>query len=138
MVPLYYSSFLLALPAYYGEGSLIGRLFLLLFGLSVLNHAKKTEDYPGKGLVEALDRSVGHALAVIMARRAIQLPTRDVMLFWSCLAYVIYNYHIARPRMVILGRTPDAIARMHLSFHVASVIGSLSLLHAIYAESKKM
>jgi hypothetical protein len=45
---LYYSSFLILLPIFYGQGTLLGVLYTLLLGTSVLNHAKKHETYPGK------------------------------------------------------------------------------------------
>lgn len=140
VVPLYYTSFLILAPALYGQGTLIGQLYTLILGLSVLNHGKKTEAYPGKYYVELLDRAIGHILACVLVWTALKLKDVEnarlpLSLFWWSIAYVAYNYHFKR-RQILREHAgaidlQERLIRHHGIFHFVSVFGGMCVLYAV-------
>ena len=136
-IPLYYTSFLILAPALYGQGHVIGMLYTIMLGLSVLNHAKKHEAYPGKRLIEALDKLVAHVLALKLVFYAVTLrhipeARTPLALFWWCLAYVAYNYHYKRRRVLKQNAhdLQDQLVRLHMKFHAAAVFGGMCVIYA--------
>ena len=135
---LYYSSFLILLPIFYGEGTLLGRLYTLLLGISVLNHAKKHDVYPGKQLVQVIDKAIVYAIACTQIYYAIIYRNNAeysivLILFWCCFVYVIYNYCFKRP-YIINSKNRDTnidtqLVINHVLFHIACIIGGLSIMH---------
>jgi len=131
---LYYSSFLILLPIFYGEGTLLGRLYTLLLGTSVLNHAKKKDVYTGKRLVEVIDKCIVYTIACTQIHYAIIYRKESVLiLFWGCFLYVIYNYHFKR-RCIQDAKDNDMETRLvinHVFFHIACVFGGMVIMYCI-------
>lgn len=134
-VPLYYTSFLILAPALYGQGTLIGMLYTTMIGLSVLNHSKKHEEYPGKAVVECADKVVAHCLAGTLVWTAWHLEASlPLALFWWSLAYVVHNYYYSRRHILrssaCASDLDDTLARHHALFHAAAVFGGMCVLYA--------
>ena len=135
---LYYSSFLILLPIFYGQGTLLGALYTLLLGVSVLNHAKKHETYPGKRWVEVTDKVIVYAIASTQIFYAIMLINNPnclfpLALFWSCFIYVVYNYHFKR-RAILKQQEKDKEKKLiinHILFHIACITGGFSIMYCI-------
>jgi hypothetical protein len=141
---LYYTSFLILLPIFYGEGTFLGRLYTLLLGISVLNHAKKKDTYPGKQTVETIDKIIVYAIACTQIYYAIIYRNQTeyhfiLTLFWCCFIYVIYNYHIKR-RSIINSKKSDnhdnhdietQLVINHVLFHITCTVGGLIIMYCI-------
>ena len=125
---LYYSSFLILFPIFYGQGTFLGILYTLLLGVSILNHAKKKDNYHGKQLVELIDKIIVYAIACTQVHYAFIYANTDyqymLMIYWSCFAYVIYNY--CYKRRTIHNETELIIN--HVKFHIACIIGGMSIM----------
>ena len=137
---LYYSSFLILLPVFYGEGTLLGRLYTLLLGVSVLNHAKKYDVYPGKALVEIIDKVIVYTIACTEIYHAIIFSAcnfRIMSIFWICFIYVVYNYHFKR-RFILKMRHDDMENQLvitHVLFHIACNVGGLVIMYCLRHEN---
>ena len=62
---LYYTSLLFGVVACFTKDSWIQPCMIALMGLSVINHAKVFDSYPGKRLVVYTDRALAHSIGLV-------------------------------------------------------------------------
>jgi hypothetical protein len=138
---LYYTSFLILCPILAitpGQSIILSRLYTILLGFSILNHAKKKDIYFGKQIVETTDRIIGHIIAIIEIYYGVIYWDRTryrglLVIFWTSIMYAIYNYHIRR-RVIMNGITlnkEEKLMKNHIIFHIVCAIGGTSIIIAM-------
>lgn len=127
--PLYYTSCLFAGLACLASRTKYHAPISALSVLSVLNHSKKHEVYPGRSTVKALDKALAHAIPLSMAYDARALPlTPHTALFWTCWLYIAYVYVVAQK-----SRLPEPEGPLwHASVHAASFMGGAAFFQQTY------
>lgn len=134
--PLYYTSFLCLIPSFYGQGTLVGKLYTVITALSILNHGKSHEEYIGKDLVVGADRVVVHFTGLLLTIESLKLMDYSATIgyavgFQLCLLYAVLNYHVVQRHLTRTGVSVDILKWLHASFHLVSVIGGMLILHGL-------
>lgn len=126
----YYTSFLFGAVALIAQRTPYRSLQLLyqsLYGLSILNHAKYYEDFPGKMLIKNTDKLTAHTIAAVSIFIALTHPRPQPLLmftFWCCLAWIGMVYYVLQ-KSDLPGYEWEP---WHASVHVAGAVGQVALL----------
>jgi hypothetical protein len=130
----YYSSFLFAPVSYYAlykDVLPVAILFNLLFGTSILHHAKYFDTYPGKRCVYIVDKMLAHATVAVTLYVSVAYFERIMvghLLYWCGLSWITYVYYIAK-----LSHLPGKLwVPWHMSLHVAASMGTVALLADVH------
>ena len=128
-VTTYYTSFVFGIVASvaFVKRHWIAWLFQVLYGTSILCHAKHDIHFPGKCLVHAVDKTIAHVICIASAICALTQPQPIILLmfvYWCCMTYIFYVYYIAKLSFL----EHDKWIPWHASVHVVSSIGMLALL----------
>ena len=135
-------------PALYGQGTIIGMFYTMITGLSILNHGKKHELYPGKTFIVLLDRLIVHFAGVahlVEYNRLNSLANaKDILLylrvFLLCTVYAFVNYHIIqnylKTKYAYTSFLNNALKWLHVTVHIMSCLGGMCILHASFVVGK--
>lgn len=125
----YYTSFLFLLTSFRTAGSWLQTWLAIQACVSILHHAKYYDDYPGKKMVQYIDRVVGHYIGIRSLIEALSVSWTkytypNLIIYYTCLMYMTIVYHCRL-------RTVDDWP-LHKTFHFAGAIGILSLYRILY------
>lgn len=132
---LYYSSFAfstIAIHAYFVRETLYNIGFTLLYGLSILNHAKMYNDngtvsrhYPGKTAIRVVDVLLAHSMTLFAIHDTWALAmTMQSLFVWGTIGYTMTVYYLKCKLSCDLNNV------YHVSIHLVSSMGMHALLHA--------
>jgi hypothetical protein len=129
MLTTYYSSFAFGIVALiaFSKKHWIGWLFQVLYGTSVLYHAKYNEEYAGKEILHTIDKTTAHLIvgATILLALIQKKPILLCMfIYWCCLTYITYVYYVAKFSFL----PGDEWIPWHASIHLAASAGVIALL----------
>ena len=123
-----YTSFsfgIVSVIAFHKRLWLLGTLWQMLYGVSVLNHSLYYNDYTLKKYVDIVDRTLAHTIIIISCHYAItqELYIISLFMYWICLSYMTHIYYIAD-----LSHLPNGKGvKWHSQLHLAAFIGELFL-----------
>ena len=123
-VPLYYTSFLfgsVVVHAYTVRLAWLHHMYLLVTMLSILNHAKWFDSYPGKLIVQTTDKTLAHTIAALLIINIMKTTvciTIAKIGFWYCIATVAAIFYVPKD-----SNSPAAF-RWHAVLHTVSTIGT--------------
>lgn len=129
IVQTYYSSFLLGAVSYFAQwkGHWLATPFMILYGTSILHHAKFNEHFYGKRFIHLIDKVNGHFIFIVTLYMAITLQNPMLLpmfLYWSGVGYMIYVYYIGKQSHL----PGDEWIPWHVSFHIVACLGTVCLL----------
>lgn len=132
VIPLYYTSFLLIIPAfyaYYRNNIFMHHSSIALTMFSILQHSKYGQLYYGKELVYIIDHCISHYIAVYLSVKVFQNKSQDIIwltnIYWASLAFVISWYYL------ITRHDTEFSYKVHGLIHVAYVIGTCVAIEVI-------
>lgn len=127
----FYTSFVFGVVALMAQKTPYTTLQILnqvLYGLSILNHAKFYESsYPGKYIVKTLDKVTAHSIAVATIHIAVTHPDPEpllMILYWTCLSWILLVYYVFKKSYL----PGTAWEPWHASVHIAGAVGQIALL----------
>ena len=130
MLTTYYTSFLFAPVSYiawYLGQPAVALLYNMLFGTSILHHAKYFDEYPGKYGVYMVDKCLAHTIVVLTMYIAVSnfvALTYGQLMYWFGLCWITYVFYIAK-----YSHLPGkAWIPWHASIHIVASIGTVALL----------
>lgn len=142
---LHFSSFLLGFISFYAllhDEYLLGFLFMMLYGTSLLHHAHYTTgEYLGGKTIGKLDKALCKLIWVIMFLKTMSLPTcrLETKIIWVCLFYIPFIYYLCLPNRYYTAEEGLSLAvGLHVSIHVATAIGMiLYISQSVFLSPKK-
>jgi hypothetical protein len=125
----YYSSFLLGIVVHYAfiKSHWIAYPYVLVYGTSILHHAKYFEEYPGKHVLITIDRVLVHVMCASMFYVALTLKNIRIVpysIFWCGISWMYYLYYIGKQCHL----PGTQWIKWHTTLHAASTIGMICLL----------
>jgi hypothetical protein len=130
----YYTSFLFAPVSYYAlykEVWYVAFVFNILFGTSILHHAKYFDTYVGKRYIYLVDKFLAHAAVAATMYMSVAEFERVVvghMIYVCGLLWITYVYYIAE-----LSHLPGRQwIPWHASIHIVASIGTSALLAEVH------
>lgn len=129
IIPNYLSSFVFAVLPFYIDAPLMRGLLSVFAGTSILHHAKKHEDYPGRLAIAVVDRALCHGIAAMTVLQAKDTPWTPntspwLGIYWACLTYIVMVFYVLG-----LSHGPNG-ANWHATVHAVSAYGIYCLDHA--------
>jgi xanthosine utilization system XapX-like protein len=110
--------------------------FTALQAVSVLNHARLHEQYPGKRLVHMCDKLLVHGIGLGCLYTAIReqlsepppvaLQSKMLFVFWTSMLYINVVYYVFHKRCC----TTAAWEKWHISIHIVGALGAMALHNA--------
>lgn len=125
----YYSSFCFGIVSSIAfiKQHWIAWFFQILYGTSILCHAKHDIEYEGKDVVTTTDKTIAHIIGAVSVYCALTHPRPRLLLmftYWCCLTYIVYVYYVAKLSFL----QHNEWIPWHASIHVVSSVGMLALL----------
>lgn len=128
-IPTYYSAFCLGGVSFFAHlrGHWMCLPFLILYGTSIVHHAKYKEDFPGKYCVYIVDKVIAHFLvasSMVMALIVEEVMILPMTIYWLGVGWLIYVYYIGKQSHL----PGDDWIPWHATIHIVASIGIVCLL----------
>lgn len=127
----YYTSFAFGVAALWTPGSWIQTWLTCLMGTSILQHAKKHDNYRGRKVISIADHTIAHGIAFYSLWDALHVVycTNTIpylIAYWFCLSYMFMIYYVLR----LSHCGGEREEWWHGSTHIVSSIGMYMLYRA--------
>jgi hypothetical protein len=115
-----------ALIAFLKNAWFLGATWQMLYGVSVLNHAKAYDTYIGVSIVKRVDTILAHMITFqsILFSIVNEINPLCLMIFYICLGYIVCVYYLIGASH----RPHGSWELWHASLHVSTIVGETCLL----------
>lgn len=129
IVQTYYSSFILGAVSLFAslKRHWLGIPFLIIYGTSILYHAKYNDVYSGQNVVFIIDKTLAQFIVLATICMALRLKNTMILpmfVYWSGLGWLVYVYYIGKHSHLPCRKWIP----WHVSIHIVASIGTICLL----------